>query len=44
MGEAVAQWRERLGEDVPVIATSSATGLGLERLSSELLLRVAPQA
>jgi GTPase len=44
VNEVVAQWRERLGEDVPVIATSSATGLGLEQLSSELLLRVAPQA
>jgi GTP-binding protein len=44
VGEAVAQWRERLGEDVPVIATSSATGLGLEQLSSELLRRVPPQA
>jgi GTP-binding protein len=44
VSEAVAQWRERLGEDVPVIATSSATGLGLEQLSSELLRRVPPQA
>jgi GTPase len=43
VGEAVAQWCERLGEDVPVIATSSATGLGLEQLSSELLRRVPPQ-
>jgi GTP-binding protein len=43
VSEAVAQWRTRLGEDVPVIATSSATGLGLEQLSSELLRRVPPQ-
>ncbi len=26
-----AAWRERLGPEVPVVATSSATGLGLER-------------
>jgi GTP-binding protein len=44
VSEAVAKWRERLGEEVPVIATSSATGFGLEQLSSELLRRVAPQA
>jgi GTP-binding protein len=44
VSEVVAQWRERLGEDVPVIATSSATGLGLGELSSELLRCVAPQA
>jgi GTPase len=44
VGEAVAQWRERLGGDVPVIATSSATGLGREQLSSELLRRVSAQA
>jgi GTPase len=43
VGQAVAQWRERLGEAVPVIATSSATGLGLEQLSSELLRCVAPE-
>jgi GTP-binding protein len=40
--EAAAQWRERLGPEVPVIATSSATGVGLEELSSELLRRVLP--
>ncbi len=40
--EAVAQWRERLGADVPVIATSSATGVGLEELAGELMRRVAP--
>ena len=40
---AVAEWTRRLGPDVPVIATSSATGLGLKELSSELLRRVAPR-
>lgn len=40
--EAVAQWERRLGPEVPVIATSSATGAGLEKLAGELLLRVAP--
>jgi GTP-binding protein len=40
--EAVAGWRSRLGEDVPVIATSSATGAGLRELGGELLRRVAP--
>ncbi len=39
--EAVAQWERRLGSEVPVIATSSATGAGLGKLASELLLRVA---
>ena len=29
--EAVAEWQRRLGADVPVIATSSATGAGLAR-------------
>jgi GTPase len=38
--ETVAQWRERLGEDVAVIATSSATGAGLRELAGELLRRV----
>ena len=38
----VAQWRERLGERVPVIATSSATGEGIAELASELLRRVEP--
>jgi GTP-binding protein len=36
---AVAEWRERLGPEVPVIATSSATGRGLDELSAELLRR-----
>ncbi|HUA74378.1 MAG TPA: GTPase ObgE [Solirubrobacteraceae bacterium] len=35
--EAVAAWRERLGGEVPVVATSSATGAGLEELSTKLL-------
>ncbi len=38
--EAVEHWREVLGEDVPVIATSSATGGGVRELASELLRRV----
>ena len=38
--EAVAEWRERLGERVPVIATSSATGSGVRELSAELFRRV----
>jgi GTP-binding protein len=48
--EAAAElWREHLGEDVPVVVTSSATGLGLDTLAAELLRRVplerpAPQA
>jgi GTPase len=33
-------WRSRLAEDVPVIVTSSATGLGLEELATELARRV----
>jgi GTPase len=42
--EAVAQWRARLGAEVPVIATSSATGAGLRELASELLHLVQPVA
>jgi GTP-binding protein len=38
--EAVAEWEERLGSEVPVIATSSAVGTGLEELAGELLRRV----
>ncbi len=38
--EEAAAWRERLGEDVPVIVTSSATRQGLDELSVELLRRV----
>jgi GTP-binding protein len=37
----VAQWRARLGPEVPVIATSSATGTGLEDLAVQLLRSVA---
>ncbi len=40
--EAVAEWERRLGDGVPVIATSSATGHGLAELASELLARVPP--
>src|SRR3954449_8143805 len=31
--EAAAEWRERLGEDAPVLITSSATGQGLDDLA-----------
>jgi GTP-binding protein len=41
--EAAAEWEGRLGEEVPVIVTSSATGAGLEELAGELLRRVAPR-
>ena len=41
---AVAAWRERLGEDVPVLLTSSATRLGLDELARELLRRVPLEA
>ena len=37
---AAAAWSERLGEDVPVLITSSATGLGLDDLRRELVHRV----
>ena len=37
---AHAAWVGRLGTDVPVILTSSATGLGLDELTSELARRV----
>jgi GTPase len=40
--DAVAEWRQRLGGEVPVIATSSATGAVLDELASELLRSVAP--
>jgi GTP-binding protein len=42
--EAVAAWRERLGEDIPVLLTSSATRLGLDALAAELLRRVPLEA
>ncbi len=38
--EAVAQWSERLGPGVPVLATSAATGAGLSELAGELLRQV----
>lgn len=34
------EWRRRLGEQVPVISTSSATGAGLPELASTLLSRI----
>jgi GTP-binding protein len=41
---AVAQWSERLGPEVPVIATSSATGAGLEELKRALFAHEALRA
>ena len=41
---AAAAWRERVGEGVPVLVTSSATGQGLEELATELLRRVPVEA
>ena len=38
---AVAQWSQRLGGEVPVIATSAATGAGLAELGA-MLLRLVP--
>ncbi|HWX88184.1 MAG TPA: GTPase ObgE [Solirubrobacteraceae bacterium] len=40
VAEATAQWSQRLGDEVPVIATSSATGAGVRELAAELLRRV----
>ncbi len=40
---AAAAWSERLGGDVPVLTTSSATGEGIEALRKELL-RLVPLA
>ena len=37
---AAAEWRERVGEEVPVFVTSSATRQGLDVLARELLRRV----
>ena len=37
---SAGEWRERLGEDVPVMVTSSATGSGIEELSKVLVRRV----
>jgi GTPase len=39
----VSEWQRRVGDDVPVIATSSATGFGVRELG-ELLLRLVPDA
>lgn len=38
--QARMEWQERLGEDVPVLVTSSATRQGLDELAIELLRRV----
>jgi GTP-binding protein len=38
--EARAAWEQRLGEDVPVFVTSSATRQGLDELATELFRRV----
>jgi GTPase len=38
--EATVEWSERLGAEVPVLATSSATGAGVQQLALELLRRV----
>ena len=46
-GQAVsarADWQERLGEETPVILTSSATRQGLDELCTQLLRRVPLQA
>ena len=43
MAEVVAEWEGRLGAEVPVIVTSSATGAGLGELADELLRRVTPR-
>jgi GTP-binding protein len=40
---SVAEWQDRLGLEVPVVATSSATGAGVRELG-ELLLRLVPNA
>jgi GTPase len=34
------QWRERLGDDVPVLVTSSVSRIGLDELAAELIRRV----
>jgi GTP-binding protein len=39
-GAAAAAWRERLGDAVPVIVTSSATARGLDELRRQLFRRV----
>jgi GTPase len=42
--DAAARWRARLGDDVPVLVTSSATRLGVDELATELLRRVPLEA
>jgi GTPase len=42
--QAVEEWRKRLGPDVPVLLTSSATRLGLAELAAELLRAVPAEA
>ena len=42
--EAAQSWRSRLGDDVPVLVTSSATGAGLDELATTLMRRVPPEA
>ncbi len=41
---AAGAWRERLGDEVPVLVTSAATGQGVEELGRLLLRRVPPLA
>jgi GTP-binding protein len=41
---AAASWRGELGEDVPVLVTSSATGLGLDALVDTLFARIPEEA
>jgi GTP-binding protein len=41
--QARLQWQQRMGEEVPVILTSSVTRQGLEELSTELLHRIPVQ-
>jgi GTP-binding protein len=40
--DAAGEWRARMGEEVPVLVTSSATRQGLDVLARELLRRVPP--
>jgi GTPase len=42
--DAAAAWRARLGDEVPVLVTSSATRAGLDDLARELLRRVPVEA
>jgi GTPase len=41
--DAILEWEQRLGPDTPVLATSSATGMGVRELG-ELLLRIVSDA